>query len=1030
VADGRESLAAGEAVAAAESFRTAERLWEGRPLADLEFEPFARVDVERLEEHRLLVVEDLIDAELARGLHAAVIPELEALVMQHPLRERLRGQLMLALYRNGRQADALATFHDTRDHLVEDLGLEPTASLRELQQAILRQDPSLDLPSSVNGSPPVATVISIEPPTEAEHERPSASPGAARARGYLRTPVVVAAAVTIALVVFGIVVFRGSDATGGLLPADVHANAIVSAAPDDGKLVQQTDVPGRPTALAAGDGALWATDEANDRVLKLDPATNRIEDQVGVDHQPRSIIATPGAVWVANSGSGTVSRIDPDAGTVVATASAGNVPTAIAAGFGAIWVADATDGTLRRIDPRSDGVVDGIELGQPLTAVAVGLGSVWVASAPSGLVFRVDPRTDEPVQTISVGNDPGSIVVFDGAVWVSTEPDDAISRIDPDAGTVRKVAIARPGALAAVGRRLWVAQTAPDELVALGASGGEPEPATALPTGAPVASLAADGGRLVFATQPTAGSHRGGTLRIAGGDDLDSVDPGVAWSASGWQLLALTNDGLLTYARSPGSAGAVVVPDLAVSLPTVRDGGRAFTFRLRRGVSYSNGAPVRAMDIREAIEREYRAGTGLAAIGVPIVGSSRCSHSHCDLSRGIMVGTDARTITFRLTAADPSFLYKLALPWGDAVPAGSPRIGAAKTIAATGPYRIARYVEGREVVLVRNERFRVWSRTAQPAGFPDRIVVRLRLDAARQAAAVSTGRADATLDTPPAPTLARLRITAPLQLHSAPTPEVDAVFLNTMTSPFDRPAAREAVALAVDRAKVLAIVGGPDVAQPTCQILPQGFPGYRPTCPYTANPNGAGVWRGPDFARARRLVDQSGTAAERVTVSTVASDPQKLAIGRYFVGLLRTLGYRSSLRVYPDNRAFYTHGGSARAKSQLGVVGWIADYESASSFFKPLFTCSAYAQTGPVNTNTASFCHRRIDALIAHANSLEATNSAAANVEWSQVDQEITAQAPWIPLVNPITVDYVSRRVGDYQRHPVFGLLLDRLWVR
>jgi WD40 repeat protein/DNA-binding SARP family transcriptional activator len=140
---GREALGAGDPVAAAESFRAAERLWEGRPLADLEFEPFAGLEVERLEELRLAVVEERIDAELAIGRQLALVPELEALCAEHPYRERFAAQLMLALYRSGRQAEGLEVYRQTRTLLNDELGLEPGGELQELQRAILVHDPAL-----------------------------------------------------------------------------------------------------------------------------------------------------------------------------------------------------------------------------------------------------------------------------------------------------------------------------------------------------------------------------------------------------------------------------------------------------------------------------------------------------------------------------------------------------------------------------------------------------------------------------------------------------------------------------------------------------------------------------------------------------------------------------------------------------------------------------------------------------------------------------------------------------------------------
>ncbi len=140
VAKGRAQLAAGDAAGAAEAFRRGLALWRGPALADVRFEPFAQAEVTRLEELRLACSEALIDADLALGRHADIVGELEALVAEHPLSERLRGQLMLALYRSGRQAEALAAYREARRMLVDELGIEPSQELRDLEQAILRQE--------------------------------------------------------------------------------------------------------------------------------------------------------------------------------------------------------------------------------------------------------------------------------------------------------------------------------------------------------------------------------------------------------------------------------------------------------------------------------------------------------------------------------------------------------------------------------------------------------------------------------------------------------------------------------------------------------------------------------------------------------------------------------------------------------------------------------------------------------------------------------------------------------------------------
>src|SRR5713101_4828797 len=130
---------------AAERLREALALWRGPPLADLAYESFAQPAIRRIEELRLAALERRIDADLALGRHADVVPELEALVASEPLRERFRGQLILALYRSGRQAQALDAYREARRALVEEVGLEPSPALQELERAILQQDPELDL---------------------------------------------------------------------------------------------------------------------------------------------------------------------------------------------------------------------------------------------------------------------------------------------------------------------------------------------------------------------------------------------------------------------------------------------------------------------------------------------------------------------------------------------------------------------------------------------------------------------------------------------------------------------------------------------------------------------------------------------------------------------------------------------------------------------------------------------------------------------------------------------------------------------
>ncbi len=158
--EGRQALAEDAPGRAAADLREALALWRGAPLADVSDEPFAQAEIARLEELRAGAIEDRIEADLARGRHGDVVGELEALAAAHPLRERLYQQLMIALYRCGRQAEALAVYYSARKTLVEELGIEPGPDLKRVERAILQQDVSLDAPAiaavEAERSPPVA----------------------------------------------------------------------------------------------------------------------------------------------------------------------------------------------------------------------------------------------------------------------------------------------------------------------------------------------------------------------------------------------------------------------------------------------------------------------------------------------------------------------------------------------------------------------------------------------------------------------------------------------------------------------------------------------------------------------------------------------------------------------------------------------------------------------------------------------------------------------------------------------------------
>jgi DNA-binding SARP family transcriptional activator len=401
---------------------------------------------------------------------------------------------------------------------------------------------------------------------------------------------------------------------------------------------------------------------------------------------------------------------------------------------------------------------------------------------------------------------------------------------------------------------------------------------------------------------------------------------------------------------------------------------------------------------------------------------------------GIEPGPDLRRMEQAILRQDPgleqppagNFLYKLAFAFTAPVPASMPAHEAGTSpVPATGPYMITRYLPEREIHLARNPYFRQWSAAAQPDGFPDRIVWRFGLTPAQEVAAIEAGRADWMADPPPDYQDLAGRYNS--QVHINPLPGISYAAFNVTVPPFNDPRVRQAVSLAADRNQAVSALGGPGAAQPTCQIIPPGLPGYRPYCPFTTDPSASGAWVGPDLARARRLVAASHTEGMPVVVWAHQWDGP---LGPYLVAVLHELGYRASLRV-ASVAAFARNVNDTRRRAQASVGTWIADYPSASDFFDLFFRCSSFRPADPADTRSGSFfCHPGIDRQMSQADQLQVSDPQAAAQVWAKVDREITDLAAWVPLLSLRFADFTSARVGDYQYNPVWGILLDQLWVR
>ena len=463
---------------------------------------------------------------------------------------------MLALYRSGRQTEALESYRAMQRTLSEELGLEPGTEITRLERAILNQDPKLDAPTRT---------------------------GALIARRRGGALIVVSGCLLLIAAGAAVFAIEGDDSElasantlavidpdsnkvdktlpMGIRPADVVADADrvwVANLGDDSvtridprpETVVGTTSPGNSVGgLAAGAGALWVGEARYERIIRVDPLFEAGERSIRLSDPAvfgvasgYPIAADDSAVWAGTEGS--VARIDPKRKEVTDRVSVGNSPVAIAIGAGSVWVADETDNTVARIDPSAANAVTAVTpVGRGPSAIAAGEGAVWVANAQDDSVSRIDPGTGAVIATIGVGGRPTGIAVGEGAVWVANSLDGTVSRIDPGDNEVEDtidVGEAPQGVTVAHGR-VWVTVQA---RLAPPASESETPPDD--------------------------------VARVLVEDDSGPADPAIDLDHTRQAAMCAP---LYSYADQTSP----LRPEAAAGEPSVTEGGTRYTVRVRRG---------------------------------------------------------------------------------------------------------------------------------------------------------------------------------------------------------------------------------------------------------------------------------------------------------------------------------------------------------------------------------------------------------------------------------------------------------------
>ena len=501
-AEGRATLGRDPAAASA-LFGDALTLWRGEPLADLAAEPFTRQAIPRLEEHRLAVREDQIEADLALGRHAEVAGDLGALLADHPYRECLHAQLMLALYRSGRQAEALEVYQRARAALHDELGIEPGPELQRLHTAILRQDPVLQHPGPASpspGGPGIDVRAGPGGPGGAPSAPSAAAPPRSRPGGsplsgqrLRRLGLIAVPGVAVAVAAGLLLTLARPGAARVVLRA--NSVAVVDAA---GSLVADIPAGAHPGPIAVAGGAAWVGNTGDRTLQRIDLQARTVTRTFGLSRTPATLTAGPGVVWIGNAFDGTLSRVltsydqlsspffpgrrvegllalatspgslwvgladdtvlrlDPESMRTAATIAVPGRAEEIAVAGRAVWTLQFFNNSVDRIDPRSGHVTATALPGRPV-AIAVGDGSIWVATAGDDQLWRITPATGAISDSFPLGVTPSAIAVRRGAVWVASGSDGVLERINPATGTILPLNLHHPiGGLAVVGADVWL----------------------------------------------------------------------------------------------------------------------------------------------------------------------------------------------------------------------------------------------------------------------------------------------------------------------------------------------------------------------------------------------------------------------------------------------------------------------------------------------------------------------------------------------------------------------------------------------
>jgi oligopeptide transport system substrate-binding protein len=523
-----------------------------------------------------------------------------------------------------------------------------------------------------------------------------------------------------------------------------------------------------------------------------------------------------------------------------------------------------------------------------------------------------------------------------------------------------------------------------------------------LAAGAVAAGCGGETGDTGGAATAGASPKAGGSINIAFQSEPVTLDPAISWDVAGWTVEDSVFNALYRYAPKAGAEGTELIPDLAVDMPEISADGTTYTIKLRPDAKFAPPVDraVTAEDVKYSFERmmtEPRCPATYFYEGV--VGASDAVNGKTKTISGVKA-VDPQTIQFQLTSPDLSFLYALSMEFCDVVPKEWV-VKWGKQVnrhpLGTGPFYLDTWSTGREIKLLKNPNY--WNASKV---YLDGVDFTFNLTPSNALLKLERGEVDILGDNIPPADVARVTNDPQWKpyVYSQPLIATTYLFMNETKKPFDDVKVRQALSWAIDRDKLVKLQSGQAVS--LYQIYPQNLPGSEPDK----------VYYGYDPAKAKALLAEAGYPdGFKTVVYTSNVDPMPKLV-QSMQADLKAVGVDAEIKTM--DRATYYNFSSDAAKTELGTSDWFLDFPDPVDWIVPFFTEANAVQGG---LNTAYYVDPWVEQATDEAQKM--TDAEARLAKYTEIQQHIMEQAPYVTLYSPVMTTMCSKNVGGFYLHPV-----------